>query len=142
MPFGLTNAPAAFAAFMARIFDKYLGKFVYIYLDDIILFSRSKEEHIEHLRLVFEVLRDEQLFIKLSKCEIGKPEVGFLGHVVGKDGIKVDPSKLEVIRNWKTPECLTELRKILGLGNFFRKFIVGYSPLTACLTDLTAKTVA
>ena len=138
---GLTNAPAAFAAFMAKVFDEHIGDFVYIYLDDLIIFSRSKEEHLVHLQKVFDVLRKEQLFIKLSKCEIAKPEVTFLGHIVGKDGVKVDITKFEVINKWKTPTTLSELRKILGQGNFFRRFIIGYSSLTAPLTDLTSKKV-
>ena len=138
---GLTNAPVAFAAFMAKVFDEHLGNFVYIYLDDIIIFSKSKEEHLEHLQKVFDVLRKEQLFIKLSKCEIAKLEVTFLGHIVGKFGVKVDVTKFAVIHKWKTPTSLSELRKILGLDNFFRRFIIGYSSLTAPLTDLTSKKV-
>ena len=106
-----------------------------------IIFSKSKEEHLEHLQKVFDVLRKEQLFIKLSKCEIAKPEVTFLGHIVGKFGVKVDVTKFAVIHKWKTPTSLSELRKILGLGSFFRRFIIGYSSLTAPLTDLTSKKV-
>ena len=91
LSFGLTNAPATFQGVMNRIFQQHLEKFVLVYLDDILVFSKTQEEHLEHLRKVFEILRENKLFAKLTKCRFAKSELEYLGHVVGKDGIKVDP---------------------------------------------------
>lgn len=136
---GLANAPATFQSLMNRLFQPYLNKFVVIYLDDIMIFSKTPDEHAEHIRLVLEVLRKEQLYAKLSKCDFNKIEVPFLGHIVGRNGIRVNPKKIETVANWPIPEDVTQLRQFLGLTNYFRKFIRGYSTLTAPLHDLTHK---
>lgn len=137
--FGLTNAPATFQRVMNRIFKDYIGKFVLVYLDDILVMSRTPEEHEKHLRIVLEVLRQEGLRAKLSKCEFNKPELHFLGHVIGKDGIAVDPAKIAVIEKWPVPKSLKELQAFLGLANYFRKFVEHFSTVVAPLTALTGQ---
>ena len=141
LSFGLTNAPATFQGVMNRIFQQHLGKFVLVYLDDILVFSKTQEEHLEHLRKVFEILRENKLFAKLTKCRFAKSELEYLGHVVGKDGIKVDPRKIETVTTWARPNDVSQLRSFLGLSNYFRRFIQGYSTLVAPLTHLTRKDV-
>jgi len=138
--FGLTNAPATFQRAMNAVFRKYIGKFVLVYLDDILVMSRTPEEHEKHLRIVLETLRKHQLKAKLSKCEFNKPELHFLGHIVGKDGIAVDPSKIAVIERWPLPRSLKELQSFLGLVNYFRKFVEHFSTVVAPLTALAGQT--
>ena len=99
MSFGLTNAPAAFMDLMNRVFKDYLDRFVIVFIDDILIYSSSEEEHEYHLRLVLQRLREHQLYAKFSKCEFWLPQVAFLGHIVGKDGVLVDPSKIEAVKN-------------------------------------------
>jgi hypothetical protein len=142
LAFGLTNAPATFQTVMNKIFHGCMGKFVLVYLDDIMVFSKSEEEHIAHLRQVFEILQANQLYIKLSKCHFCKEEVEFLGHIVGKDGVKVDPKKVAVVQDWPVPNDVHKLRQFLGLTNYFRKFILGYSSIAKQLTALLNKTAA
>ncbi len=134
--FGLTNSPAVFQKAMHDVFRPYIGKFVAIYLDDILIYSKTQEEHIEHLRKVLTLLREHKLYAKLSKCEFLKPELRFLGHIVSKDGLKVDPSKVAVVKNWQVPRTVKDLRAFLGLANYFRKYVQGYSSLVAPLTGL------
>ena len=141
LSFGLTNAPATFQGVMNRIFQQHLGKFVLVYLDDILVFSKTQEEHLEHLRKVFEILRENKLFAKLTKCRFAKSELEYLGHAVGKDGIKVDPRKIETVTTWARPNDVSQLRSFLGLSNYFRRFFQGYSTLVAPLTHLTRKDV-
>lgn len=137
---GLANAPSVFQAVMNQVFQPYLNKFVLIYLDDVIIFSKTPEEHIEHLRTVLTALRQEQLQAKRSKCEFNRTELKFLGMIVSKDGLKVDESKVATVRDWPTPKEVSSLRGFLGLANYFRKFIQGYSSLVAPLTQLTGST--
>ena len=124
---GLTNAPSTFAHVMNNVFHGQIGKSVLVYLDDIMVFSKTAEEHIAHVREVLETLRQHKLFAKLSKCQFGKQEVHFLGHVVNAQGIKVDPKKVEVVRDWPVPHGVHEVRQYLGLANYFRKFIQGFA---------------
>ncbi|KAJ9528398.1 hypothetical protein QJQ45_020321 [Haematococcus lacustris] len=141
--FGLTNAPATFQRVMNRIFEKQLlAGTILVYLDDILVMSRSPAEHVQHLREVLQVMKDNNLYAKLSKCEFNKPELKFLGHIVGRHGIAVDPAKVQVIQDWAMPTCLKELQAFLGLANFFRRFIAGYSTIAAPLTHLTGEAVA
>ncbi|WP_366144398.1 reverse transcriptase domain-containing protein, partial [Giesbergeria sp.] len=140
--FGLTNAPATFQRVMNSIFAPYIGKFVLVYLDDILIMSNTPEEHLEHLRIVFETLRKHRLYAKLKKCEFNRAELKFLGHIVGRDGVAPDPSKLAVIRDWPVPKSLKELRGFLGLANYFRRFIPHYSTIASPLTALTAEAAA
>ncbi|MDV3194623.1 MAG: reverse transcriptase family protein, partial [Candidatus Phytoplasma australasiaticum] len=139
MPFGLTNAPAAFMDLMNRICRPYLDKFVIVFIDDILIYSRSKEEHEEHLRLVLELLRKETLYAKFSKCEFWLQEVQFLGHVISKKGIHVDPAKIEDVKNWETPKSPIDIRSFLGLAGYYRRFIKNFSKIASPMTKLTQK---
>ncbi|GKC88360.1 putative reverse transcriptase domain-containing protein, partial [Tanacetum coccineum] len=108
MPFGLTNAPAVFMDLMNRIFHEYLDKFIIVFIDDILVYSKSKEEHEQHLRIMLEILRQKKLYAKFSKCEFWLQQVAFLGHIVSADGIIMDPSKVEAITKWPRPTTVTE----------------------------------
>ena len=162
LPFGLTNAPATFQSVMKKLFDTPLFKtdgtklfkadgtkqtgpvlsdFVLLFIDDILVFSKTAAEHKEHLRIVFDLLRKEKLQIKPSKCVWGQTELPYLGFIVGRDGVKPDPKKVEAVKSWPTPTTVKEIQQFLGLTNFFRKFILGYAELTSPLTELTKKTV-
>lgn len=136
LAFGLTNCPATFQQCMNDIFRDYMGKFVVVYLDDILIYSKTPEEHEQHIRLVLQRLREHQLFARRAKCHFNQPEVTFLGHVVGVNGVKVDPRKVQAVQDWPIPTDVHQLRSFLGLANYFRKFIQGYSTLVRPLTDL------
>ncbi|GJW03065.1 putative reverse transcriptase domain-containing protein [Tanacetum coccineum] len=127
MPFGLTNAPAVFMDLMNRIFHEYLDKFVIVFIDDILVYSKSEEEHEQHLRIVLEILRQKKLYAKFSKCEFWLQQVAFLGHIVSADGIIMDPSKVEAITKWPRPTTVTEVRSFLGLAGYYRRFVEGFS---------------
>ena len=141
MSFGLTNAPAAFMDLMNRVFKDYLDRFVIVFIDDILIYSSSEEEHEYHLRLVLQRLREHQLYAKFSKCEFWLPQVAFLGHIVGKDGILVDPSKIEAVKNWPRPASVSEVRSFLGLASYYRRFVEGFSKIAVPLTELTRKSM-
>ncbi|KAD5802564.1 hypothetical protein E3N88_13924 [Mikania micrantha] len=142
MPFGLTNAPAVFMDLMNRVCRPYLDQFVIVFIDDILIYSKSEREHEDHLKKVLELLRKEQLYAKFSKCEFWLKEVHFLGHVINKDGIHVDPAKIEAIKNWTTPSTPTEIRSFLGLAGYYRRFISNFSKIALPLTTLTQKSQA
>jgi len=139
LSFGLVNAPAAFQAVIDRTFRPYMDKFVVCYLDDILVYSKTKEEHLQHVSLVLDILRREQLYAKQSKCFWSQNQVEYLGHVVSSDGVRMDPRKTAAVRDWPVPASLHEIRKFVGLTNYFRKFIASYSSLAAPLTSLTRK---
>ncbi|GJY35025.1 putative nucleotidyltransferase, ribonuclease H [Tanacetum coccineum] len=139
MPFGLTNAPAVFMDLMNRVCKPYLDKFVIVFIDDILIYSKSKEEHEVHLRLVLELLRKEKLYAKFSKCEFWLQEVHFLGHVVNQNGIHVDPGKIAAVKNWEAPTSPTGVRSFLGLAGYYRRFIANFSRIAKPLTLLTQK---
>ncbi|KAJ9557239.1 hypothetical protein OSB04_011853 [Centaurea solstitialis] len=139
MPFGLTNAPAVFMDLMNRVCRPYLDKFVIVFIDDILIYSQSKEDHEQHLRLVLELLKAEKLYAKFSKCEFWIREVHFLGHVVNKEGIHVDPAKIEAVKKWDAPKTPTEIRQFLGLAGYYRRFIANFSKIAQPLTTLTQK---
>ena len=141
MPFGLTNAPAVFMDLMNRIFRPYLDRFVVVFIDDILIYSKDETEHAEHLRIVLKTLRDKQLYAKFSKSEFWLWEVGFLGHIVSGDGIRVDPSKISAIVDWKPPKNVTEVRSFLGLAGYYRRFVNGFSIIAAPMTRLLRKDV-
>ncbi|KAJ0481098.1 putative nucleotidyltransferase, Ribonuclease H [Helianthus annuus] len=139
MPFGLTNAPTVFMDLMNRVCKSYLDKFVIVFIDDILIYSKTKAKHEQHLRAVLELLKKEQLYAKFSKCEFWLREVQFLGHVVNGDGIHVDPTKIEAIKDWETPKTPTEIRQFLGLAGYYRRFIENFSKIAQPLTLLTQK---
>ncbi|GKD77622.1 putative reverse transcriptase domain-containing protein, partial [Tanacetum coccineum] len=139
MPFGLTNALAVFMYLMNRVYRPYIDKFVIVFIDDILIYSKTREEHVEHLRLVLELLKREKLHAKFSKCEFWLREVQFLGHVINVNGIHVNPSKIEAIKNWKAPRTPFEVRSFLGLARYYRRFIENFSKIAKSLTILTQK---
>ncbi|CAA0840340.1 Uncharacterized mitochondrial protein AtMg00860, partial [Striga hermonthica] len=141
MPFGLSNAPAVFMDLMNRIFHPYLDQFVIVFIDDILIYSKSQKEHEEHLRVVLETLTREKLYAKFSKCEFWLRRVAFLGHVITQAGIEVDPSKIAAVQNWSTPKSPSEVRSFLGLAGYYRKFIEGFSKIALPLCQLTRKSV-
>ncbi|KAK8609334.1 hypothetical protein V6N13_061783 [Hibiscus sabdariffa] len=141
MPFGLTNAPAAFMDMMNRVFRPFLDQFVVVFIDDILIYSRSEAEHVEHLRIVLQTLRDHRLYAKLSKCEFWLKKITFLGHVLSAEGIQVDPGKIEAIVSWKQPKNVSEIRSFLGLAGYYRRFVEGFSIIVSPLTKLLKKDV-
>ncbi|GJT04932.1 putative reverse transcriptase domain-containing protein [Tanacetum coccineum] len=141
MPFGLTNAPAVFMDLMNRVCKPYLDKFVIVFIDDILVYSKNKQEHKEHLKLILELLKKEELYAKFSKCEFWIPKVQFLGHVIDSKGIHVDPAKIEAIKDWASPKSPTEIRQFLGLAGYYRRFIEGFSKIAKPMTKLTQKKV-
>ena len=122
-----------------RIFRPYLDQFVIMFIDDILIYSGSGEEHVEHLRIVLHTLWEHRLYSKLSKCQFWLDCVAFLGHIVSVEGVSVDPQKVEAILNWKPPTSVTEIRSFLGLAGYYRKFVKGFSKIAAPLTRLTRK---
>ncbi|CAA0816896.1 Uncharacterized mitochondrial protein AtMg00860, partial [Striga hermonthica] len=141
MPFGLSNAPAVFMDLMNRIFHPYLDQFVIVFIDDILIYSKSQKEHEEHLRVVLETLRREKLYAKFSKSEFWLQRVAFLGHVITQAGIEVDLSKVSAVQNWSTPKSPSEVRSFLGLAGYYRRFIEGFSKIALPLSQLTRKSV-
>lgn len=141
LPFGLTNAPATFQGLMNDIMRPYLDQFVIVYLDDICIYSKSPEEHVEHVDKVLSVLRKHKLYAGLDKCTFGVQEMEFLGHIVSKDGIKVDPKKVEAVQSWPVPQSVKEIRSFLGLTGYYRKFIRHYAHKALPLTELTKQDV-
>jgi hypothetical protein len=139
MSFGLTNAPAYFMYLMNKVFMEYLDKFFMIFIDDILVFSRSEEEHEEHLRLVLQKLREHQLYAKFSKCAFSLKEVYFLGHIITNGGIAVDPSKVRDVLNWSPPKNVPEIRSFFGLAGYYHRFIEGFSKIVKPLTTLLEK---
>ncbi|GKA23067.1 putative reverse transcriptase domain-containing protein [Tanacetum coccineum] len=139
MLFGLTNAPAVFMDLMNRVCKPYLDKFMIVFIDDILIYSKSKNEHKEHLKTILELLKKEKLYAKFSKCDFWLESVQFLGHVIDSKGVHVDPAKIEAIKNWATPTTPTEVRQFLGLAGYYRRFIEGFSLISKRLTKLTQK---
>ncbi|PRQ45918.1 putative nucleotidyltransferase, Ribonuclease H [Rosa chinensis] len=141
MPFGLTNAPAAFMDLMNRVFCPYLDRFVIVFIDDILVYSKDNSQHAKHLRIVLRTLREAQLYAKFNKCEFWLNSIGFLGHVVSAEGISVDPQKVVAVLNWERPTTVTEIRSFLGLAGYYRRFVQDFSKIATPLTRLTRKGV-
>ncbi|KAG7674333.1 hypothetical protein KSW81_006127 [Nannochloris sp. 'desiccata'] len=141
MPFGLTNAPATFQTLMNDIFRTSLDKFIMVYLDDILIFSDTLEDHEKHVRHALDVLRQNKLYCKASKCEFFQTEVSFLGHVINGDGVKADPRKVQAVADWPQPKTVRQVRSFLGLANYYRRYVHGFATMAAPLTLLTKKNV-
>jgi hypothetical protein len=137
MPFGLTSAPATFQAAMNDLFRKYLDEFVVVFLDDILVYSKDPTKHFAHLRIVLETLRRHKFFAKLSKCSFAQDSIEFLGHIVSRKGVAMDPKKVDSVVQWPKPETVTEVRAFLGLAGYYRRFIAKFSEIAAPLTSLT-----
>ncbi|GJU30022.1 putative reverse transcriptase domain-containing protein [Tanacetum coccineum] len=136
MPFGLTNAPAVFIDLMNRVCKPYLDKFVIVFIDDILIYSRNKEEHANHLRIILELLKKEKLYAKFSKCDFWIHIVQFLGHLIDSQGLHVDPAKIEAVKNWASPTTPTEIRQFLGLVGYYRRFIKDFSKIATPILAL------
>jgi hypothetical protein len=142
MPFGLSYAPGTFQRLMNHILHEYLNDFVAVYLDDIIIFTKGTfEQHIEQLAKVFQKLREAKLKIKISKCHFCLPNIHFLGHVVGRDGIHPDPEKIDKVKNYPEPKNLTQLRAALGLFSYYQKFVKDFSKIAKPMLTLLKKDV-
>jgi hypothetical protein len=141
MPFGLTNAPSTFMRLMNEVLHAFIGKFVLVYFDDILIYSKSMEAHPDHLHAVFTALRDARLFGNLEKCVFCTDRVSFLGYVVTPQGIEVDQAKVEAIQGWPVLKTITQVRSFLGLAGFYRRFVKDFSTIAAPLNALTKKGV-
>nr|GFC48830.1 putative reverse transcriptase domain-containing protein [Tanacetum cinerariifolium] len=139
MPFGLTNALAVFMDLMNRMCKPYLDKNLILFIDDIFIYSRNKEEHTNHLRIILELLRKEKLYAKFSKCDFRISIVQFLRHIIDNQGLLVDPTKIEAVKNWASPTTPTEIRKFLRHAGYYRRFIKDFSKIAKSLTELTQK---
>jgi hypothetical protein len=139
MSFGITNAPAYFMYLMNKVFMEYLDKFIVVFINGILIFSKTEDEHKRNLRLVLEELRSTQLYAKFSKCEFWLTEVAFLGHVISAGGVSVDPSKVKDVLNWMPPMNVSEIRSFLGLAGYYRRFIQDFSKIAKPMTKLLEK---
>jgi hypothetical protein len=137
--FGLTNAPAIFMCLMNGVFIDYLDKFVIVFLDNILVYSKTEKEHEKHLRMVLQVLREHQLYAKLSKCSFYQRKIHYLGHIISKEGIAVDPEKVEAIREWSAPRNVVEVRSFMGLAGYYKKFIAEFLRIAHSITSLQRK---
>jgi hypothetical protein len=137
MPFGLTNAPTTFMRLMDDVLRPFTNSFVVVYLDDILIFNRMWEEHMRHIQQVLSTLRQHKLYANLEKCSFGMNMVQYLGYIVDEHGVHVDPAKIQVIRDWPAPTTLTELQSFLGLANFYRRFMLGFSHIAWALSQVT-----
>jgi Reverse transcriptase (RNA-dependent DNA polymerase)/RNase H-like domain found in reverse transcriptase/Integrase zinc binding domain/Retroviral aspartyl protease/Chromo (CHRromatin Organisation MOdifier) domain len=141
LPFGLTNAPATFMHMMQSIFRKYLDDFVIVFLDDILIYSKTFEEHEKHVEQVLKLLRENKLYAKESKCEFFKNEVSFLGHVVGEKGISMEEHKVKAVREWPVPKDVSDVRSFLGLAGYYRRFVYKFSEIASPISELLQKDI-
>ena len=137
LPMGLCNSPGTFMELMNYVFEKQLDKFVIVFLDDVLVFSKDLQTHERQMREVLQILREQRLYAKLEKCDLVRKEVEFLGHLLGEDGLRQETGKVQSIKDWKTPKEKSEVRAFLGLAGYYRKFLKGFSEVARPLTDLT-----
>jgi hypothetical protein len=137
--FGLTNAPGVFMSLVNGVFHKYLENFVQVFIDEILIYSRTMEEHDEHLRLVLQCLREHKLYGKLSKCSFYQSKIHYLGHVISSEGIVVDPAKVKAIMEWPMPTNVPEVCSFMGLAGYYRRFLKGFSKIENLITELQKK---
>jgi hypothetical protein len=142
LPFGLTNAPATFMNLMQIIFQNHLDDFVIVFIDDILIFSKTESEHIKHIEKVLTLLRENRLYAKKSKCEFMKQKVSFLGHEISSDGISMESSKVKAIQEWPAPKDVSDVRSFLGLAGYYRKFVKGFSEIAGPMSDLLRKDIS
>jgi len=139
MPFGLTNAPAVFQSFVNDVFSEDIGKYFQVYLDDIVVYSKTLEEHVQHVRTILKKLIKHKLVAKMSKCELHKLKISFLGHVVSKDGVETDPEKIKAMAEWPQPENVKQMQSFLDFCNYYRIFIRNFSEIAKTLFKMTSK---
>lgn len=139
MSFGLTNAPATFQALMNQVLAPFLRKFVLVFFDDILIYSKNQSEHLEHIKLVMQALAANQLVVRLKKCDFGLDRVNYLGHIISEDGVSTDPKKICAIKNRKAPRNVTEVREFLEMTGYYRRFIKGYGVICRPLHDMLKK---
>jgi hypothetical protein len=137
MPFVLTNAPTTFMRLMDDVLRPFTNYFVVVYLDDILIFNKTWEEHMRHIQQVLSTLWQHKLYANLEKCSFGMNKVQYLGYIVDEHGVHVDPTKIQVICDWPAPTTLTELQSFLGLANFYRRFMLGFSHIAWALIQVT-----
>jgi hypothetical protein len=139
VPFGLTNAPATFMSLMNNVLSKFLDKFKLVFIDDRLIYSKNREEHEEHLRLVLQVLREHHLYAKLNKCDFFQKQIHCLGHVLSEEGVAIDPDKIMSIMEWPTPKDVSNIRSFMGLAGYYRRFIKYFSKIGCPITALQKK---
>ena len=142
MPFGLKGAPATFQNYMDVVLQEHLGKFVGAYLDDVNIFSKTKEEHLKYLRTIFQILREEQIYAKKKKCYFMQKKIPYLGHYISEAGIETDPKKVESIKDWPTPTSVKQVRRFMGLAGYYRKFVKGFAEIVTPISELTKESIA
>ncbi len=141
MSFGLTGASATFQRFMNEVLGKYLDVFCTAYLDDILIYSRTRSEHADHVQKILQLLRENDLYVKLKKCEFCVSETKFLGLIIGQNGIRMNPEKVKAIVDWQDPACVRDVQAFVGFANFYRRFIRDFSKIIAPMIQLTRKEV-
>jgi hypothetical protein len=141
MSFGLTNAPAYFTYLMNSVFMPELDKFVVVFIDDILIYSKTREDHANHICVILQLLRDHRLYAKFSKCEFWLDSVKFLGHTISSEGISVDPTKVQEVMDWEPPTSVHQIRSFLGLAGYYRRFIPDFSKIAKPMTELLKKEV-
>jgi len=136
MPFGLSNAPSTFMRLMSHVLRKYIGLFVVVYFDDILVYSKTFDDHMKHIRVVFETLRDSKLYGKLTKCYFCKESVVFLGYIISSMvGVKVDEEKIKAIQDWPKPASIADVRSFHGLASFYKRFVKDFSSIVAPMIE-------